>query len=206
MRHIQWAGSDAPGLDVRGLEIWRGGRPLLTGINLSLTRGSLALITGPNGSGKTSFLRCLVGFLSPEKGEVSWPLRSPEEIAWEGHALGLKGELSVVDNLTFFKRLNPAATSSDLETFGLRGLEGRLVSTLSAGQRRRVGLARLQASGRPVWVLDEPYTNLDQAGRDLVNEMVRSRLEQGGLALIAAHQPPAFPGIRVQSVALADSG
>ncbi len=184
-------------LSVADLELWRGQRCLFTELTFGLAPGQVAVVTGANGAGKTSLLRVLAGLSVARAGDVRWrdqpvnKLIPPQraEVLYLGHLDGLKRELTVVENLNLFRRLwgivEPVETV--LEPLGLDGLAGRAVRTLSAGQRRRAALARLGLSQADLWILDEPFTNLDEAGRALVEGWLRRHLRAGRLAVVATH-------------------
>ena len=184
-------------LSVADLELWRGQRCLFTALSFALTPGQVAVITGANGSGKTSLLRVLAGLAVARGGNVCWRgqpvhnLIAPQraELLYLGHLDGLKRELTVLENLNLFRRLWGIAKPAEavLEPLGLDGLAGRAVRTLSAGQRRRTALARLGLSQADLWILDEPFTNLDAGGRELVEGWLRRHLHDGGLAVVATH-------------------
>jgi len=188
-----------PGLDAQGLAIWRGEHCLFEGLDFSIRQGQLALVVGPNGAGKTTLLRVLAGLALPTAGTVRWrgeevralPAERRGEIAYRGHADGLKRELTVRENLEFCRRVWNASTSTDAIAAELR-LDARLdvhARNLSAGQRRRLGLACLKLGGARLWILDEPTTHLDAAGRDLVLDWIRRHADEGGCAVVATHQP-----------------
>jgi heme exporter protein A len=188
-----------PALAAHGVDVWRGERRLISGLSFTLGAGQLALVVGPNGVGKTSLLRILAGLAPCVTGRIEWrgaPLGGlvPEDragIVYRGHLDGLKKELSVEENLSIYAglRRQRAELGPVLTDLSLGGLGGRPVRYLSAGQRRRVGLAALRISGASLWLLDEPMTNLDATGRTLVATWVNEHLDRGGLAVIATHQP-----------------
>ena len=167
------------------LTVARGGVPVLEGLTFALTAGEVLVLRGPNGSGKTTLLRTLAGLQPPLAGEISQP---PEAIAYGAHADGLKATLSVAENLAFWaavhglRDIGPA-----LDHFNLRSLASRAAQNLSAGQKRRLGLARLLVTGRPIWLLDEPTVSLDAASVGLFADAVRAHVADGGAALIATH-------------------
>ncbi|MBV2361267.1 heme ABC exporter ATP-binding protein CcmA [Thalassococcus sp. CAU 1522] len=172
-------------LTVTDLAVSRGGVPVLEGIGFSLPAGRALVLRGPNGSGKTTLLRTVAGLQPAFAGRVAG---AGERIAYAAHADGLKAMLSVRENLTFWARVFVHdGIDEALDGFDLRGLETRLAGTLSAGQKRRLGLARLVVTGRPVWVLDEPTVSLDAASVALFAAAVRRHLQGGGSALIATH-------------------
>ncbi len=172
-------------LSARDLTVSRGGVPVLEGLTFTLGAGEVLVLRGPNGSGKTTLLRTLAGLQPAMRGEVSQP---PEAIAYGAHADGLKATLSVKENLAFWASVH-GLTDIDgaLDHFNLRTLANRAAQNLSAGQKRRLGLARLLVIGRPVWLLDEPTVSLDVASVALFADAVRAHVSNGGAALIATH-------------------
>jgi heme exporter protein A len=187
------------GLDARALAIWRGQLCLFEGLDFKVEDGQIALVVGPNGAGKTTLLRALAGLALPTAGTVCWrgtDIRNlaPEtrgEIAYRGHADGLKRELTARENLEFCRRIwnaggNVEKIAAELRLDARLDVRGR---SLSAGQRRRLGLGCLKLGGARLWILDEPTTHLDAAGRDLVIDWIRRHADDGGCAIIATHQP-----------------
>ncbi|MCC5867346.1 MAG: cytochrome c biogenesis heme-transporting ATPase CcmA [Gammaproteobacteria bacterium] len=200
-------------LEITDLAVSRGNRLLLEGLTLRLAPGELALITGPNGAGKTSLLRVVAGLSQAAAGRLCWQARAlqtgdPEYAQMRiylGHQAGLKADLSVTENLRFLVELQNHEFHSDklaacLASLGLAGAEDRPVRALSAGQRRRVALARLRLTAARLWVLDEPLTNLDVDGQALITGWLGEHLRTGGMAMIASHAPlaSAAPGRCVQ--------
>jgi heme exporter protein A len=167
------------------LAVGRGGVPVLEGVCFALRPGAAIVLRGPNGAGKTTLLRTVAGLQPPLEGEV----RGVEErIAYAGHADGIKSMLSVTENLRFWAQVfGQSDISAALSGFDLETLADRPAGTLSAGQKRRLGLARLMVTGRPVWVLDEPTVSLDAASVALFAQAVRGHLDAGGAALMATH-------------------
>ncbi|MBY6160877.1 heme ABC exporter ATP-binding protein CcmA [Mameliella alba] len=172
-------------LTVKDLTVARGGVPVLEGVGFALAPGRALVLRGPNGAGKTTLLRTVAGLQPALAGEISG---AGERIAYAAHADGLKSMLSVSENLHFWAQVFGTSGIDDaLRDFNLTALQDRLAGTLSAGQKRRLGLARLMVTGRPVWVLDEPTVSLDTASVALFAEAVRRHLGQGGSALMATH-------------------
>ncbi len=167
------------------LTLARGGLPVLTGLSFTLPPGAALILRGPNGAGKTTLLRALAGLQPCLSGQISG---AADQIAYAGHADGLKAMLSVSENLRFWAAVfGQADIGTALDAYALRTLADRLAGTLSAGQKRRLGLARLLVTGRAVWVLDEPTVSLDAEATKMFADAVRGHLGQGGSALIATH-------------------
>lgn len=162
-------------------------------------------VLGPNGSGKTTLLRVIAGLLAPERGTISWGGRATHTQRDEfcaascylAHSDGLKPEFTARENLAFDtglrRRLHDGEVEESLSQVGLAHAQEQPVGTMSAGQRRRLAMARVMLAAAPLWILDEPYTNLDSGGAALVATVVGRHLDAGGAALIAAHQPPPIP-------------
>lgn len=172
-------------LRVENLTVARGGVPVLEGLDFTLSPGQVLILRGPNGSGKTTLLRTLAGLQPPLAGSVS---ADPEQITYGAHADGLKATLSVEENLRFWASVHGISDIAPaVDGFNLRGLLERPSANLSAGQKRRLGLARLLVTGRPIWLLDEPTVSLDVASVALFADAVRAHVAGGGSALIATH-------------------
>lgn len=186
-------------LKVENLHLWRGERHVLKGIGFNLETGELLHVSGPNGSGKTTLLRAVAGIVQPEQGDVYWRGQRAgsldagyfEELGYVAHDAALKADLTAQENLAFMVRLRHAVTDSaiaaTLKSLGIAHCAGLPARALSAGQRRRVALARLLLSQAVLWILDEPLTNLDLAGGALVLDLLGEHLASGGLAMVATH-------------------
>jgi heme exporter protein A len=172
-------------LAVEGLTVARGGIPILEGVSFALNAGEALVLRGPNGSGKTTLLRTVAGLQPPVAGQITV---APDSIAYGGHADGVKAALSVAENLAFWAGVyGTGGIDAALEAFEIAPLKHRPAASLSAGQRRRLGLARLVVTGRPIWALDEPTVSLDAASLGLFAQAVRQHLGAGGAALMATH-------------------
>ncbi len=182
-------------LSVQGLTVARGGLRALEGVGFSLASGQALILRGPNGIGKTTLLRCLAGLQPAIEGQVT---SHPDEIAYAGHLDGLKPALTVAENLRFWSKVFRGGTiDAALDQMNLRALAERPAHMLSAGQKRRLGLARLMVTGRSVWLLDEPTVSLDAASVGLFADMLRQHLGQGGGAVMATHIDLGLPEAEV---------
>ena len=182
-------------LRVTDLACARGGLPLIEGLSFAVTEGEALVLRGPNGSGKTTLLRTLAGLQPALTGEISCP---PEQMAYAAHADGLKSTLTVTENLMFWAAIHGVRDIEPaLDAMNLRDLAHRQAQHLSAGQKRRLGLARLMVTGRWLWVLDEPTVSLDAASVALFADVVRGHLAKGGAALLATHIDLGLPEARV---------
>lgn len=187
--------SAAPLVSIRDLAVARGGRRAVEGVAFDLSPGEALILRGPNGIGKTTLLRTVAGLQPPVAGTVK---ADPDLIAYAAHADGLKAALSVTENLYFWSEVfggPPPAPA--LRAMNLADLAARPAAMLSAGQKRRLGLARLLVTGRPVWVLDEPTVSLDAGSVALFADAVRAHLATGGAALMATHIDLGLPEARV---------
>jgi heme exporter protein A len=172
-------------LAVQDLAVARAGVPVLQGVSFALEAGRALVLRGPNGIGKTTLLRAVAGLQPPLQGRIE---AAPDSLAYAAHADGVKATLTVAENLTFWARVfGTDSVSAAMERMALRDLADRRAANLSAGQKRRLGLARLLVSGRAIWVMDEPTVSLDAASVQLFGAVVRDHLANGGAALIATH-------------------
>ena len=198
-------------LSANDLTLIRGESCLFQGLEFALNSGELLLLEGQNGSGKTSLMRAIAGMLTLETGEILWDgvdvSRRRQEfhgsLVWLAHRTGLKGDLTLVENLRFEGSLRPQGnldTDAIYERLGISRLKRLPLRSLSAGQQRRVALARMLMADVPLWLMDEPFTNLDREGRKLVLEITEEHLAAGGMCVMAAHQDIDInaPIIRVQ--------
>jgi heme exporter protein A len=187
------------GLCVEKVHVWRGDRHVLRGVSLDVHPGELMHVSGPNGTGKTTLLRVVSGLLRPEKGSIAWQGRSiaaaaaeyQSALAYASHEPALKSDLTALENLRFTvglkRRVTVAELRSSLERTGVANCADLPARVLSAGQRRRVAMARVLAFRADLWLLDEPYTNLDGSGSSLLSALLAEHVGQGGVALVVAH-------------------
>ena len=177
-------------LQVRGLGVARGGVPLLSGIDFTLHAGQAMVVRGPNGAGKTTLLRTLAGLQPPSQGQITI---APDDAVYAAHLDGVKAMLTVQENLDFWCKIYDQPAGDALAQMNLAALGSRLAGTLSAGQKRRLGLARLLVCGRKLWILDEPTVSLDAASVALLEGAVQRHLAGQGAAIIATHVDFAVP-------------
>jgi len=193
----------------KGLACSRGPATLFRDVSFEVGSGEWLAVRGANGSGKTTLLRCIAGFTRPDQGGVTWDdqptARDSEAFRWEvlyaGHLPGIKDDLSAEENVEGALRLrgravSPEAARAALAEVGLDKRRHLPARRLSAGQRRRIGLARLALDSGACWILDEPLTALDDDGQALFARLLRAHVERGGLAIVSTHQPLAFAPTR----------
>ena len=174
-------------LSVSKINFERYFEPVFEPVSFELKAGQLLLVTGANGCGKTTLIRVLADILHPTSGDF---VERTASMGYVGHYLGIKDDLSVIENLRFMRDFLGTSNRSCEEVIrqvGLSRVSEQLARTLSAGQRKRCALARLLLSNTRLWLLDEPYSNLDQEGVDLVDEMLNAHLEAGGACVLATH-------------------
>lgn len=197
-------------LEARGISCVRGERELFSRLDLEVFTGQCLHVRGENGIGKTSLLRLLTGLTSPESGDIFWNGHSIKNEASEyhskllflGHRDALKEDLSAIENLRMYAAIDGVALSeqeafSSLWRFGLRGREDLPVNCLSAGQKKRVLMARMLTRRAQVWILDEPFNALDAHAVEELQGLIAEHLESNGLVVLTSHQPLAIPGMRV---------
>ncbi|MGH8049096.1 MAG: heme ABC exporter ATP-binding protein CcmA [Arenimonas sp.] len=199
-------------LEVKDLSYSRNEEKIFGPINFKLASGNALLVTGDNGSGKTTLLRVLSGLLKPQTGKVVVSNASTNHsdlshsCAYLAHKPGHKADLSCLENLEYlqaiFHTAKPELMEAALSKVGLAGYEDTQSKKLSAGQNKRLGLARLLLCHSPCWLLDEPYANLDLQGIVLVNQLITEHIEQGGAVLLTTHGAYAAPAVPCQSLIL----
>ncbi len=189
-------------IEVRGLALARGGRRVVEGVSVTLASGEALVVTGPNGAGKSTLLRALAGLLEPAEGEISFGEPSDGEglalhAHYVGHAEAMKGALTARENLAFWAAALSAAPGlspeAALARFSLPKAIDLPFGWLSAGQKRRVALARLLVAPRPVWLLDEPTTALDAVAQAQFAVVMADHLAAGGIIVAATHAPLGVP-------------
>ena len=183
-------------LALHGLAGARGGRRLFEALDLALAAGDAAMVRGPNGAGKSSLLRMVAGLLAPAAGR----LERQGTLAWMGEAAALDADRSLAGALGFWARIDrrePGSAAEALATMGLAGLAEVPVRMLSTGQRRRAAVARVIAGGAAIWLLDEPGNGLDAAALAALEQAIAAHRAQGGIVLVATHQPLALTGARI---------
>ena len=202
-------------LEISNLACARGDHQLFSGLSFSLTQGELLQVEGINGSGKTSLLRTLCGFMIPEAGEVKWRGENIRELREEyhaemvylGHLNAIKDELNALENLHINAGLSGCALDdrqaiAAQRRMGLRGRETLPVKVLSQGQRRRVALARLLVGNASLWILDEPLTALDVGAVGLMQELIGEHLAKQGMVIYTTHQPLEVAGVMTRRLSL----
>jgi heme exporter protein A len=202
-------------LEVGNLACSRGDHRLFTGLSFALRPGELMQVQGVNGSGKTSLLRTLCGFIPPDEGEILWNGKNVTELGddyhaellYIGHLNAIKDELNALENLQMSAGLAGYTVTEQqaitvLRRMGLQRREHLPVRVLSQGQRRRVTLARLLIGDAHLWILDEPLTALDVGAVGLMQELIGEHLSKGGMAIFTTHQPLQVAGVQTRQLAL----
>jgi heme exporter protein A len=197
-------------LEAHGLCCVRGERELFSGLNLRISSGNCLHVRGENGVGKTSLLRLLTGLSKPESGEVLWgnqsitldPIAYHRELLFLGHRDALKEDLTALENIQMYAALDDVALSKEkalasLWRFGLRGRENLPVNCLSAGQKRRVLMARMLTRQARLWILDEPLNALDAQAIQEMQNLMTEHLAAGGLVVFTSHQEANIPNMQV---------
>ena len=197
-------------LRANALTCVRGERTLFTGLDLEVSAGEWLHVRGENGIGKTSLLRLLSGLTKPAAGEIFWneqlisadPSEYHRNLLFLGHRDSLKEDLTALENLSIATALDGIAVTEDeillaLHRFGLRGREDLPVNCLSAGQKRRVLLARLLLRQAKLWILDEPFNALDVRAVEMLSELILEHIASGGMAIMTSHQEIPMPNGRV---------
>jgi heme exporter protein A len=201
-------------LTAENLHLWRSERHVLRGVGFALQGGQCLQVTGANGAGKTTLLRALCGLVPLEEGRICWRGQDINqdreafhgELGYLGHDNALKGDLTAEENLRYGAGLRRRVTSSEiaqaLEHVGVPEIAAQRARRLSAGQRRRVALARMTLQGAALWIMDEPGSNLDTSGQSLVLDLLQSHLQSGGAAVVATHQELVLPAEQLRWLAL----
>jgi heme exporter protein A len=201
-------------LTADNLHLWRGEQHVLQGVRFDIQAGQCLQVMGSNGAGKTTLLRALCGLTPLEEGSISWcgrninddPQRYYRELSWLGHDHGLKGDLTARENLHYAVTLRRAVSAAQIDTalrqVGIADVAAQRVRQLSAGQRRRVALARMTLMGGALWIMDEPGSNLDVHGQAIVSQLLQAFLDLGGIAVVATHQALELASAQLQPLTL----
>ncbi len=201
-------------LEAVNLTCIRSNKLIFEEVSFRLGKGDILQTRGPNGSGKTSLLRILCGFILPEEGEVNWNGRAisddiddyTKEINYVSHSNGIKSELTPFENLNVSRQLTYAQHETSIakviSTMSLSEFADTPVHKLSSGQCRRVALSRLLLSRAPVWLLDEPFTTLDDSGRQLIQDLIALHSDSGGITVVVIHEPLRLPDRQILELTL----
>lgn len=200
-------------LEIKGLSCIRDDRILFQNLDFRLTNSQVLLLEGKNGSGKTSLLRIICGFREQDEGNILWCDSEVKdsgyyaEMAYVGHLDGVKKELTVVENLKMSLALSQAGKYSidqALDKVHLAGYDDSLVQSLSAGQKRRLSLARLLITKKSLWVLDEPFTSIDKSGIKLIESLMHEHISDGCMIILTSHHDLALHEADVQKINLSE--
>ena len=201
-------------LTADNMHLWRGERHVLQGLGFAINGGECLQVTGANGAGKTTLLRALCGLMPLEQGRICWRGRDilddlenyHGELSYLGHDNGLKGDLTAEENLLYAARLRRRIRADEvlaaLARVGAPEVARQRLRRLSAGQRRRVALARMSLTGGALWIMDEPGSNLDARGQAVVIELLQTHLQAGGAAVVATHQELSLPATQLRLLVL----
>ncbi len=196
-------------LFVEDIAIDRGDKPVLEHVSFSLAPGALLWVIGDNGIGKTSLLKCIAGFIKPRTGRVLWGDENLHDtpagsIAYQGHIDANKPMLSVAENLKFWHKLYASTgdITDAIERVGLSEQTRLAAGRLSAGQSRRLSLARLYLKRAPLWILDEPTAAMDERGRDIIKTLMTHHLDNQGSVILASHTKPIRMGKNTRVLSL----
>ncbi len=204
-------------LTVQDLTVYRSDKQLFNQLTFELRPGDIVQISGRNGAGKTTLLRTIAGLNPADSGYVSWQGQSLNhcrdsyyrDMIFLGHVIGLKRELSAIENLTFYQTMQNMGTDIEavfaaLAKVGLAGREDLPIGQLSAGQQRRVALARLWLSQQTLWVLDEPFTSIDKQGIRVLEALFEHHAKQGGMIVLTSHQDALLAHTQLKHIRLGD--
>jgi heme exporter protein A len=204
-------------LTVSGVHLWRGDRHVLRGVSFEGNPGKCVLLTGKNGAGKTTLIRAIAGLLDPEEGQVFWrgaPARTTRDefhadLAYLGHEPPLKGDLTARENLRYSIGIRRTVSMAEIDTAltrtGASAFADRATRMLSAGQKRRVALAGVLLANAVLWLLDEPTTNLDADGQQLVRDLISEHLARDGIVVAAVHHSLPLPAEQIVPLELGQS-